>query len=129
MTNQMFELTTKPKHFDYLLTYRNSLRILNFYFHVYVPLEHFSFYEKCKCEMLSPHQRMRTVFILLQAPVILFPSFTQESTRRKPVTKNKEGSLNSSEENKISLANKRFAFHENSEFIQNVLFYISGYIV
>ena len=72
---------------------------------------------------------MRTVFILLQAPVILFPSFTQESTRRKPVTKNKEGSLNSSEENKINLANKRFAFHENSEFIQNVLFYISGYIV
>ena len=43
-------------------------------------------------------------------------------------TKNK-GSLNSSEENEIDLGNKRFAFHENSEFIQNVLFYISGYIV
>jgi hypothetical protein len=47
----------------------------------------------------------------------------------KQAEENKEGGSNSSEENEMNLMCERLAFQEHSKFIQNVLFYISGYIV
>jgi len=42
--------------------------------------------------------------------------------------KNKEGSSSPSDEKEINLMYEHLSFQEHSEFIQNVLFYISGYI-
>lgn len=59
----------------------------------------------------------------------IFHTRKHQKKNSEEQTQNKEGSSISSEENEINLMCEHLAFQEHSEFIQNVLFYISGYIV
>ena len=141
MASQMFEPTTKPKPFDYLLTYKYSQDHLELLFSCIRSRGGWNNNPNClQMKYALRKMLMRNAItasknancVDFTGCSTIIPIFHTRKHQTKPSreqTKNKEDSSNSSEENDINLMCEHLAFQEHSEFIQNVLFYISGYIV
>ena len=141
MATQMFEQTTKPKPFDYLLTYKYSQDHLELLFSLIRSRGGWNNNPNC-LQMKYTLRKMSMRNAITASKNASCADFTGCSdiipifhTRKHQMktsgeqTKNREGNSNSSGENEINVMCEQFAFQEHSEFIQNVLFYISGYIM